>query len=121
MNDNSTRDEILDSDYNKDKNLIKLKVKNLDEDKVFSWAFSGEDFDNLINQFTGKSFSYSPEQRDTLLNSIIGKKFTNIVNIEVKDVGPENIKEKAQEVSDILDQYPYWEIINSINEAESKD
>ena len=110
--------KIMDFFYDEAKNLIKLKVQDLETKDEINWGLYESDFDSLINQITKKSLSFSPEQRKKIGKLLVNKEFINISEVDIKkSVSKENI----EEYHDILDEYPYWEIMGDIEEITSED
>ena len=112
--------KIIDTFYDEKRDLINLKVKDLETDKEVTWALSGADFDGFVSQMAGKSFSFSIEQRKELCKTIIDKEFDSIMESDLKkEIGKS--KKDMEEFNKALDEYPYFEILDCLADKEEDD
>lgn len=111
---NEEKIKIIEATYNPEKTLAKVKVLKIASNKEVTWALIGDDFDSLIAQATGISFSFSDEQRLTICDKLKGLEFMNIVKIDVENADIDKAKDKnsleLQHGHDAVDRYPFYEI-----------
>ena len=63
---NEEKVKIVDASYDSEKLLAKVRVQKLDTKKEVTWALTGDSFDSLIAQITGRHLQYHNEQREML-------------------------------------------------------
>jgi hypothetical protein len=109
-NEKTQRIKILKSSYEKDKNIVRLFVRDLDDQKEITWAISGEDFDSLINQMANTSLTFSPEQREVLMDNIIGKIVRNVIKIDLQSL-PDDLSDTEKVKQSEKEFTPYYDLI----------
>ena len=106
--------KIIEANYDSEKKLAKVKVCSVDTGKNKTWALTGDSFDSLISQITGRSFQYDCEQREILCSQICGIEFMNMIEIDIENIDIEKSKDKniseLQHYHDTVDMYPFYEI-----------
>jgi hypothetical protein len=106
--------KIIDAEYDNDKSLTKIKVLKIDSGKEVTWALTGDDFDSLMSQITGKSLKYCASQREILCKHIINMECTNKVQIDIDNPDLDEAKDKniseLQHHHDTIDMYPFYEV-----------
>ena len=92
---NEEKVKIIEASYDVDKNMAKLKVENMDTGKQVTWALTGDSFDSLIGQITGKSLKYDSLQKHYICGSLRDKEFINRIEFDIDNPDVDSAKEKS--------------------------
>ena len=121
---NNEKIKIIDASWDDKKHLAKVKIQKLETTKEEIWALTGESFDSLISQITGRNLQYHTEQRKTLCLKIIGLEFINTIEIDIDNTDVDSVKDKnvsdLQNYHNTMDMYPFYEIQQEVIEESRK-
>ena len=113
----SQKFEILKAHYDKKDDAVELTVNDFIKPENVKWVLNGDNFDNLINEWSGNNFSYSPSQRVTLCKSLAGNTFyhdpkndknTNVSREDLKEENATSLKKFDKAFAD----YPFQHIMS---------
>ena len=118
--------KILDTSYNEETNLVKWHVQFLDNP-----IFEGRDAVTLawLSEDLGKALGIKgvipPHLMQHFCKIMKGKELNLVIeaeqsNIETGDIGKEGI-EDIQRRHDIMDKYPYYEVIKEIEDGHKQN
>lgn len=116
--DEPIRAKVLDTDYDESRRLIKWLIKDLDKDSEFTIAWLDED---LSKQF---SFTHQlpPELIRSFCEQMKNKEFNLVMHATAAQHDSDWFKDedKVQEINEKIEQYPYREVLEQIEERSMK-
>jgi len=119
---NKRKVKIISIKLEKKNDLVKMKVQDVESSKDITWAMTSSDFDAFVGQLTKKNLSYNWDQRKTISDHLINICFLNEGHPEISNLNATTKKTKEEkentinEISQVMDKYPFSEIAKSINE-----
>ena len=123
---NNKKVKILEAFYDTKRNLVKIKIQDIiDHNIILSLVFPCSDFGQFIGQLTGIYRDIPSESIPNICKNLIGIEFTHIAEVDIKNNDKQEIskidEKEINKYHNILDKYPYYEVLESIREEENID
>ena len=116
------RVKIINAIYDEKRDIVKLTIKNISQGKECFLVFPGSDLGSFVGQLLGQEKNIAKEHREIISKKLIGIEFNHIIEGEIKSDQLGEIKklniEKMQYLYDVMNKYPYKEILESMEEEE---
>lgn len=118
MSEEQYRVKVIDTDYDKDRQLIKWLVQNVHTDVQFTLAWRDSDL--------GKQFNIQKQLPEYVIEQFCedmkNKEFNLVMNSDIQQHDADWFKneENVDQVHETLDQFPYKEVLEQIEEQSLK-
>jgi len=114
---------IIETSYDSKRDLVKLTIKDLVENKNCCLAFPGEELSSFLSQIININTNIPVEHRESISKKLIGIEFNHIMKSEMKMDQIKDFKDPSTEqmknFHDIIDKYPYKKVLESMEEEEN--
>jgi len=118
------RVKIINSNYDEKRDLVKFTIKNLTDEKESFLVFPGEDLGSFVGQILGEEKNIAKEHRKIICSKLISIEFNHIIEADIKEENLKDFKEptieKMQHYHNIMNKYPYKEVLESMEDEEEK-